>query len=294
MHPLWPRMEAPQHRGAASALSEVQVALLGPATAARSLVSIGQIKVVLLNSHFTASENGVLVGLAFTAKNDRPTGWPGIATITGYSGLSHNTIRATLKSLTKCGCLTREIRTGTSDLFTLNMTEIEAHAPLPKLVPRKFGTPTKTMTTSPTKSGTPPLPDLRSQQGKRNVIETEVETETFSVGAKESSNGLYPEWFTQLKVLDGYTNRNHAKSVELIRLACEAGNVDPHEVIRAFIEYWPQGKVAHGWSDPVKSLKNTRNLQVSKVKRSASGSPGRLGGSPERLAMMKAEAEKHR
>jgi hypothetical protein len=89
-------------------------------------MSIAHIKAVMENPHFTSSENGVLLSLAYHA-NGANEAFPKLSTIEHESGLARKTIKTALRALEKCGCLTTKLRPPKPSLYTLQQSEITSH-----------------------------------------------------------------------------------------------------------------------------------------------------------------------
>ncbi len=83
---------------------------------------------------------------------------------------------------------------------------------------------------------------------------------------KEKPPWKSEDWFKPLTDLEGYKVRNHSESQKVIEQTCERAEVEPAKVIESFAKYYPQGRVAHNWKDPVLSLVRTLEIQISKAK----------------------------
>jgi hypothetical protein len=81
-------------------------------------------------------------------------------------------------------------------------------------------------------------------------------------------NERVPEEWQPMVSLDGFKIPGK-KQIELVTLACDRMGVKVSDVIRAFAEYWPEGKIQHGWSSPTAALVRTREVQARKVKGNA-------------------------
>jgi len=83
-----------------------------------------------------------------------------------------------------------------------------------------------------------------------------------------------PEWFRPLEVLDGYVRGDHSRAAATLVAACETAHVDPAKVVQSFCLYYPEGRFAHGWINPVSAIVRTRAVQIAKVNGSRNGSNG--------------------
>lgn len=75
-----------------------------------------------------------------------------------------------------------------------------------------------------------------------------------------------PEWFRPLTTLEGYRRLDYSKLAAKLAGVCEAAGVAPGDVVNAFAEYWPVGRIKHGWGSPTNALERTIVVQISKVK----------------------------
>lgn len=75
-----------------------------------------------------------------------------------------------------------------------------------------------------------------------------------------------PDWFAPLAELPEYRRGNYAKTAEIVEVACQQAGIDPAVVVQQFCEYWPIGKLKHGWTSPQRALKNTVGIQIAKAK----------------------------
>ena len=136
------------------------------------------------------------------------------------------------------------------------------------------------VTTTPSR-GNESLP-----QGENNVTPhvPETVTETSNSNSNSNSNGNSnskksnsnkvsntPEWFSPLLTLEGYKNKNYAKTIVAIEQVCSNNGVQPLDVVREFIDYYPIARASRGWKEPVPALLRTLTVQVNKVQSKGKG-----------------------
>jgi hypothetical protein len=158
-------------------------------------MAIKYIKAVGENPHFTASEKSVLMCLGWRANADGFC-YPGVESIAQWTGLSHNTVRTSLKKVEGYGCLRREERRGRSTYYFLNLAIIEGYAPTSSGggTPPQNTTPTKTDT--PTNSKTDTLPKISQtplpNPGDRKVNERSVDKSNSGLSSSEERPSVGP------------------------------------------------------------------------------------------------------
>ena len=104
------------------------------------------------------------------------------------------------------------------------------------------------------------------KEGISNISKEHTETSLRSVSPPtEQSAWDHPPWFDPLTKLKGYRRIDHSTSAKTIEGICFEADVDPTKVVAEFTAYWPVGKHKHGWSDPVKALRTTIEIQISKA-----------------------------
>ena len=74
-----------------------------------------------------------------------------------------------------------------------------------------------------------------------------------------------PGFWAPLTTLEGYVRRDYSKTVRVFEDTCTAQGVEVAEVIATFAEYYAGNRYRHGWSDPVKALRRTLPVQISKL-----------------------------
>ena len=100
------------------------------------------------------------------------------------------------------------------------------------------------------------------------VTETSNSNSNSNSNSKKSTSNKVsntPEWFAPLTTLEGYKNKNYEKTVVAIEQVCSNNGVQPSDVVREFLDYYPIGRVSRGWKEPVPALLRTLTVQVSKV-----------------------------
>ena len=74
-----------------------------------------------------------------------------------------------------------------------------------------------------------------------------------------------PDWFEPLTRLEGYRRIDHSRFVSVLEKTCQEGRVSPAAVVESFAGYYQLNRFKHGWSDPVKALRNTLAREIAKV-----------------------------
>jgi hypothetical protein len=74
-----------------------------------------------------------------------------------------------------------------------------------------------------------------------------------------------PDWFEPLTRLEGYRRIDHRRFVSVLEETCQEGRVSPAAVVESFAGYYQFNRFKHGWSDPVKALRNTMAREIAKV-----------------------------
>lgn len=90
-----------------------------------------------------------------------------------------------------------------------------------------------------------------------------------SIGEQERPKRTWepPGWFSPLTTLEGYRRLNYSKLAAKLVGICEAAQVTPGDVVQAFAEYWPVGRLRHrNWNSPTGALDRTIDVQISKLK----------------------------
>ena len=64
---------------------------------------------------------------------------------------------------------------------------------------------------------------------------------------------------------------NNAKTIVAIEQVCSNNGVQPLDVVREFIDYYPIGRASRGWKEPVPALLRTLTVQVNKVQSKGKG-----------------------
>ena len=82
-----------------------------------------------------------------------------------------------------------------------------------------------------------------------------------------------PAYFEPLIELKGYRKVNHTRFVTVLEQTCQEAQVSPGDVVLSFAEYYKVNRFRHGWSDPVKALRKTLALEISKLKGTPNRSP---------------------
>jgi len=95
-----------------------------------------------------------------------------------------------------------------------------------------------------------------------------------------------PNWFEPLTKLQGYRQINHSRFVSVLEQTCQEAKVGPAAVVDSFVDYYRLNRFKHGWSDPVKALRNTMAKEIAKLK-------GTNRSSPHSLHQRRIAAEKH-
>ena len=136
--------------------------------------------------------------------------------------------------------------------------------------------------TSETTTESPPVIPLQGDAPHAAILQNSSKQKVQSQKVKPAAPvPPKPEWFGPVEALEGYKEGSHAKAIEIIRLTCEAWDVEPASVVTEFARYWPGGRIKHGWTDPVATLVRTREVQIRKVKE------------PERFAQRNGKLDLH-
>ena len=85
-----------------------------------------------------------------------------------------------------------------------------------------------------------------------------------------------PDWFKPLTELEGYRKIDHRRFVSVLEQTCQEARVSPAAVVDSFADYYQLSRFKHGWSDPVKALRNTMAREIAKVKGTNRSPPGSL------------------
>jgi DNA-binding MarR family transcriptional regulator len=142
-------------------------------------MSIAHIKAVMENPHFTSSENALLFCLAYHVNGTNGI-YRKLSTLQAETGLSRNTIKRTLRSLEKCGCVVTKQRPPKTSLYTLQQTKIDTHQQQTKTAPLTV----------------PNRPVEQCQMAP--IIEGNVTLNVERTSLKPSPKESVPEWITIL------------------------------------------------------------------------------------------------
>ena len=237
----------------------------------------------------SAPEKVVMLVLAYHADKHGNDSYPGMATMVRETGLKDRGIQRIITRLCEQGFLSvgdREGGRGRKTNYSLASLNPDAGSvETPTLTPTT-GKETPTPTTiNPDPDDINPDPDdIDIEEGRvhRRVQEESIITSTTRSTRHPGRDFEMPEEFKPLTTLDGYTKRNHSKAIEGITSACSAAGVDVAKVVEDFAEYYRLHHVGHGWSDPVKSLRNSRvlNIQISQALKQPRASPSGNGQQP--------------
>ncbi len=229
---------------------------------------------VVDNPHFTSSENGVMFSLARHADNNTGVAFPSVRLIHEDSGLSLDVIWKHLRDLREAGLFTKQQR-GRGNLYTLDLDAIQAYSPRRDQGQVRGGARRDHDQVPRRDLGQVPSSD--HDQVPRRDHDHEAVSEALNESVNESSTSSPmsrktkvvwepPKWFVPMVGLEGYKKRDHGKACEVIRLYCEGAHVEPGIVVQNFAQEWPWLKVEFGRSDPVQMLRNTKHVQVSKMR----------------------------
>ena len=109
---------------------------------------------------------------------------------------------------------------------------------------------------------TPRVPETVTETSNSNS-----NSNSNSTSKKSNSNKITntPEWFAPLSTLKGYKNKDYQKTIVAIEQVCSNNGVQPVDVVREFLDYYPIGCASRGWKEPVPALLRTLTVQVGKV-----------------------------
>ena len=83
--------------------------------------------------------------------------------------------------------------------------------------------------------------------------------------AGQSKKFKPPDYWQPMTGLAGYVRRDDTKAVEILEKTCAEAGVSPAAVVSSFAGYYRLNRFTHGWSDPVKVLRNTMVREIRKV-----------------------------
>ncbi len=240
-----------------------------------------------------AGARNILIWMLRRANNDGSDCYPGIPELMDKTGLSDRYIQKVLKSLERMGLI--EILEGgrggrgLKTVYQLHFEKAGADCKYGELNPELcdmlnpepqftlYTDKPRTMEQETPNSVTlnPELCDtaLKERSNHKRISNREATPVPIENSETKTPKTPFeiPEGFEPITELSGYRNTNHQKSFDYIREMCAQAGVVLSDVVTAFVEYWPGGKIRHGWKDPVKSLRNTIEIQISKVLNRPSG-----------------------